>query len=651
MDRRSRLVATLFGRVWFAAALASGFSTLVTIAKHIDDIASFSTILELAYEFAIYLASSLIFATVAAVVFTAAGLPFLYRAEKPQRVLRVISIVAYLAALVVSAFFLLKTMLLWLHIVTGWPEVPGWARIVGSLVLAAAFALAFFRPPLRRPIIRKSLRTFGSRGTRRAVIAGGAASLGLAVMSYDPTRRFFSRASPAGRSNRTNVLLLTFDALAMDETSLHDARWPSTPNIAAFARSALDFTNAISASTFTTPGVASFLTGRFPSEHRLYDLSARLHGADVERNLPHLLRDAGYVTAASVANPHAHPDSSLGIQQDFDFLPPPALVVRTISRPWRQLLSLRGLDEAQDEIESVAHLLAVDLPAKVRDLIPNVPARSWSNSPPELAFQQGMELLARCRATRKPFFLWIHTFTPHHPYLPEPPFRGRFLKGGEDPPSPETVMIVPEYRYPPDQQKVVDRMRLKYCEWLAQSDFAFANFMKAAAPMLENTAVIVSTDHGESFDGVLTHMSPYQMRGEIYIPLLVRLPGRSEAGRIDRFVSQTAIAPTILDICGLERPEWMAARSLLAASPSEGDVAFTQFLVGNDPFGPVRIGTLGAVDGVHQYVFDIVAKRGRLRLWNARGEIDADRSAEAPEAAARLHNALQARFPELFGKA
>ena len=47
--------------------------------------------------------------------------------------------------------------------------------------------------------------------------------------------------------------------------SLYGYGLPTTPNIDAFARKSTVFTNFYSACTFTTPSVASLLTGIYPS--------------------------------------------------------------------------------------------------------------------------------------------------------------------------------------------------------------------------------------------------------------------------------------------------------------------------------------------------------------------------------------------------
>jgi hypothetical protein len=48
------------------------------------------------------------------------------------------------------------------------------------------------------------------------------------------------------------------------------------------------------------------------------------------------------------------------------------------------------------------------------------------------------------------------------------------------------------------------------------------------------------------------------------VPLLVRLPGGSPAGRIAMPVENLDVAPTVLDAIGAPAPRWMRGRSLLS---------------------------------------------------------------------------------------
>jgi N-sulfoglucosamine sulfohydrolase len=75
----------------------------------------------------------------------------------------------------------------------------------------------------------------------------------------------------------------------------------------------------------------------------------------------------------------------------------------------------------------------------------------------------------------------------------------------------------------------------------------------------ESTVVVFLSDHGIS--NPFAKMNCYQ--ASLRVPLIVRYPGRIEAGRHDKFhmISTVDLAPTLLETVGLYVPETMAGRS------------------------------------------------------------------------------------------
>ena len=124
--------------------------------------------------------------------------------------------------------------------------------------------------------------------------------------------------------------------------------------------------------------------------------------------------------------------------------------------------------------------------------------------------------------------------------------------------------------------------------------------------------------------------------------------GQERSARIAFAVDQTALAPTILEIAGLLRADWMRAPSLvpylIPDAAAAGDrLGITEYLETNSAFRPVHPGTVGVTGGIHQHLLNLGtgehARDGRAADWNI------DRS--APEAARELRDDLYSRFPEL----
>jgi len=80
----------------------------------------------------------------------------------------------------------------------------------------------------------------------------------------------------------------------------------------------------------------------------------------------------------------------------------------------------------------------------------------------------------------------------------------------------------------------------------------------------ENTFVMITSDHGEEMyeHGIFfDHHGLYD--ANIHTPLIARLPGQAKGIRISHHIRHTDIAPTILQVAGVDIPKEMPGKSLL----------------------------------------------------------------------------------------
>ena len=516
-----------------------------------------------------------------------------------------------------------------------------------SVLLFAGSFIWYTVTPRRIVATTTFVEALSGRVTRRFLLVGGIGGL-IAALSNRliPQAPDQSGRAAKAKPSSPNVVLVTFDALCAEDMSLYGYRLPTTPNIDSLAQASFVFSNYYAASTFTTPCIVSMLTGRYPSSTHVYHYGGRLLGEAATQTLPNTLRAAGYTTAASVANPGAHPDC-LGFGRDFDRLPPP---------PIKDFAT----KEAAEQFHSAT--LAADLgfagrvvPYLMEQLSPRYLGQTHSTFPPILSFQQAGKMLNELHG---PFFLWVHIYAPHFPYLPEPPFLKKFLQTDELRTHTEFAKLFDliGYNYSDAKQPDIDRARLRYNEWIAQADDAFGQFMTTlqSSGHFSNTAVIVSSDHGESFQGGYAgHGGPRQLRPIVHVPLVVHLPGQTQGHRIATIADQTSLAPTILEIADIARPDWMDGQSLggmmRGESSSQTPLAFTQYFEANSAFKPITRGTVGVIDGQHQYVFNLETKTGALYNLDEAQQQKSDLSPIEPTSVTDLHDGLDRRFPGLIG--
>jgi len=304
------------------------------------------------------------------------------------------------------------------------------------------------------------------------------------------SKRLLALTPLSAKRPKSNFVLVTFDALNAEDMSLYGRAFLTTPNIDAFARKGTVFTNFYSASDFTNPCVASILTAAYPSDHHIYQMKGQLRSRYSESNLTHAMRSAGFATGAVYSNPYAYYFART-LENKFDILPEPVFQQGGLQQLWNATTlphQHSGIGSRMDEY--------LDL-IGVWNYLGRLPDNLAERFRAAASFDLARQVMARLP---EGFFLWVHVMTPHGPYLPDVTDLGRFsdpntdiyrLKGA--------VSWKPHYAL--NLQSKVDVHRRRYDEFIATADRAFGAFMSDLenTGKLQNTTIIVSADHGESF--------------------------------------------------------------------------------------------------------------------------------------------------------
>ncbi|HQK95397.1 MAG TPA: sulfatase [Armatimonadota bacterium] len=178
---------------------------------------------------------------------------------------------------------------------------------------------------------------------------------------------------------------------------------------------------------------------------------------------------------------------------------------------------------------------------------------------------------------RDRLLLWVDTFEPHEDWMPPEHYVRMFSPDyrGAD-------YSYPNYgyadRYAPHE---LERLRARYRGEVALTDRWLGHLLRQIEVLgrSDDTMVVVLSDHGMylgEHDRVGKHTvdpdDPWPLYDQVArIPLLIRMPGQTHAGRVSALVQVADLAPTILDACGVRGPA-MAGRSLmplLGGSPKD----------------------------------------------------------------------------------
>ena len=164
------------------------------------------------------------------------------------------------------------------------------------------------------------------------------------------------------------------------------------------------------------------------------------------------------------------------------------------------------------------------------------------------------------------YFLWVHYFDPHNPYVPKLPWYRTYITQsnafsrwqGEVMSNPDEY-IEAVRKDPKALQILIDRYdsEINYCDY----------YIKELFELLQpdtNTLIIISADHGEGFldHNRLLHGNTL-FEEEIRVPLIIRFPGQGWTGLFDQPVSTRDIFSTIADIVGVAKTKKIPGKSLM----------------------------------------------------------------------------------------
>jgi len=378
------------------------------------------------------------------------------------------------------------------------------------------------------------------------------------------TRREFAASlaglpAAAAPTPRLNVLLITNDQFRADCLGALGNRVIRTPNLDRLASEGAIFERYYAQCPQCVPSRAAMHTGRYPHTNRTPSNAFRL--PDSEVTLAKILAGHGYTTAVVGELPFA-PTNVLGGFQN---------VVAGFTEYQASLLG------AGYALQGVAHAAAMK-----RDF-QAVPA-PWPEEVDESAFfaARAIEFLRDHRD--KPFFLHVNYRRPHHPFDPPAPFDAMYA-GAAFPASHKRDGEMKNK--PPGQQRTIenssgfdlrtltprdlDRVKSLYYGMISENDKYIGKILDHLRPsgLQDRTLVIFNADHGEMLgDHGLLFKGSYFYEEVVRIPLILRAPGKVAAGtRVKVLAEQIDLAPTVLELLGLERPPGMQGQSLLSGKP------------------------------------------------------------------------------------
>ncbi|HSV73250.1 MAG TPA: sulfatase [Chthonomonadales bacterium] len=332
-----------------------------------------------------------------------------------------------------------------------------------------------------------------------------------------------------------NVILMSLDTLRADRLSCYGHWRPTSPNLDRVAAQGAICTEFFSPHIPTFPGHTTMMTGRDVYAHRITSQSAT---PALDPSIPMLaetLAGAGYFTAAA---------DNLG--------------------RWFQ----RGVQ--------LTETYAWDTTVK----------SAWRKA--EAVNQAAFRVIDAAAAQDSPFYLFLHFWDPHTPYLPPAPFDRMFYAGDEKDPrnrSMDAVWAFENFKWYFREWMSgvtdIEFPKAQYDAEIAYMDACLAHVFARLEDrgLVDDTLLVIMTDHGEELD---EHGCWFDHHGlydpNVRIPCILRCPGVIEAGtRLRGFARSQDVVPTVLDYAGLldrvAKLDGASLRPLLERAASHGDSA------------------------------------------------------------------------------
>lgn len=296
------------------------------------------------------------------------------------------------------------------------------------------------------------------------------------------------------RSVARNVVVVVIDTLRRDHLAIYGYPRETAPFLTSLARRAAVL-DALTPASWTKPATASLLTGLHPVRHQAIERRDRL--PDEALTLAEILAARGFDTRAVSANGWVSP--KFNFQQGF------------------RRFAVRG-----DGRTSARALNRLVLPQIAR--------------------------------LHEPFFLYVHYADPHLPYAPESDWRGHPWAPGTIHELSLEEADATHFRHRPAElmRRAIDL----YDGEIRAADAGLEQLVGALRQhgLLERTALIVTSDHGEELEehGRLSHgQSLYEE--VLRVPLVVAAPGVT-AGHRTQPASLLDVVPSLLDLLGIDPP-------------------------------------------------------------------------------------------------
>ncbi len=334
-----------------------------------------------------------------------------------------------------------------------------------------------------------------------------------------------------------NLLFISIDTLRADRLNTYGYNFETSPKIAEFSKKAVVFEDAISVSSWTLPTHMSFFTGMFPSVHGI-NRPAKIKVDQEITMLAELFKAKNYRTLAYTAGGYV--SERYGFSRGFE----------------KYLMAKTNKNRNKYDLNE-------NIPKLISDI----------NS----------------LKTDEKFFIFLHTFDVHCPYNSPQPYLEMFNTEG-------AIATDPRRCGKQFKNQKLTTGHAKYISDRYDGGIRFADTkigevfdLLEDKALLDNTIVIITSDHGEEFleHGDIGHKGSLH-RELLQVPLIIYVP-EVQPGRIKTQVSTIDLFDTITEMLGLTHQQKTNGQSLWKILNTKDAANYTRKFQFSELDGKIKI--------------------------------------------------------------
>lgn len=313
-----------------------------------------------------------------------------------------------------------------------------------------------------------------------------------------------------------NVIIISLDTLRADHLGCYGYNRNTSPNIDELAEDSALFSNTYAPSPWTLPSHVSLMTSLNTINHGVYQNGQKIDSSI--RTLADWLRVNGFFTTAFTGGGFV--SGLFGLHKGFDSY------------------HVRGGIQNPNSAEVLCRA-ALDWLDRNRD---------------------------------RSFFLFLHTYQIHNPFVSPPPYNEMFLREGAEYKGIDTndLRIARENRFKPLSDELRQNIVDLYDAGIRYTDECLIKPLVAKLEELElydRTMIILVSDHGEEFFDHQAWIHTHSVYDEVIrVPLIIKFFDSVHRGRrIEDFVRLIDVMPTVLDLLEIDpSDQFLEGKTLLS---------------------------------------------------------------------------------------